>query len=103
MTRISYMFKEAISNLGRNALVVLGAILAVFISLTLTFGTLVFGEVVRVNTLQWAEDVRVIAFLQDDMTAQDTSELQAEVGTWPQVQDVFYVSKSDAYDEALVL
>ena len=103
MTRISYMFKEAISNLGRNALVVLGAILAVFISLTLTFGTLVFGEVVRVNTLQWAEDVRVIAFLQDDMTAQDTSELQAEVGTWPQVQDVFYVSKADAYDEALVL
>lgn len=103
MTRISYMFKEAISNLGRNALVVLGAILAVFISLTLTFGTLVFGEVVRVNTLQWAEDVRVIAFLQDDMTAQDTSELQAEVGTWPQVQDVFYVSKADAYEEALVL
>jgi cell division transport system permease protein len=103
MTRISYMFKEAISNLGRNALVVLGAILAVFISLTLTFGTLVFGEVVRVNTLQWAEDVRVIAFLQDDMTAQDTSSLQADVATWPQVQDIFYVSKAGAYDEALVL
>ena len=57
MSQISYAFKEAFNNLGRNALVVLGAILAVFISLTLTFGTVVFGEVVRVNTLQWAQDI----------------------------------------------
>ncbi len=103
MTQVTYLFKEAFNNLGRNALVVLGAILAVFISLTLTFGTVVFGEVVRVNTLQWAEDVRVIAFLQDDMTPEDTVELQAEVASWPQVDDVFYVSKQEAYDEALVL
>lgn len=103
MTTLSYMFKEAFSNLGRNALVVLGAILAVFISLTLTFGTLVFGEVVRVNTLQWAQDVRVIAFLQDDVTPQETAALQADIATWPQVEDVFYVSKAEAYEEALVL
>lgn len=103
MTRVSYMFKEAISNLSRNALVVLGAILAVFISLTLTFGTLVFGEVVRVNTLRWAEDVRVIAFLQDDVTAEATSALQTDIASWPQVADVFYVSKAEAYEEALIL
>lgn len=103
MTQVAYVFKEAFNNLGRNALVVLGAILAVFISLTLTFGTVVFGEVVRVNTLQWAQDVRVIAFLQDDVTTDTTAELQAEVQSWPQVQDVFYVSKQEAYDEALVL
>jgi len=103
MTSVAYALKEAFNNLGRNALIVLGAILAVFISLTLTFGTLVFGEVVRVNTLQWAQDVRVIAFLQDDMTAAGTDDLQQEVTSWPQVQDVFYVSKPDAHEEALVL
>jgi cell division transport system permease protein len=103
MTAFVYALREAFNNLGRNALIVLGAILAVFISLTLTFGTLVFGEIVRVNTLQWAQDVRVIAFLQDDMTATGTDDLQQEVSTWPQVQDVFYVSKPDAHEEALVL
>jgi len=103
MTTIAYALKEAFNSFGRNALIVLGAILAVFISLTLTFGTLVFGEVVRVNTLQWAEDVRVIAFLQDDMTPTGTSELQTEVETWDQVENVLYVSKTDAFDEALVL
>jgi len=103
MTSIMYAIKEAFTHFGRNALIVLGAILAVFISLTLTFGTLVFGEVVRVNTLQWAQDVRVIAFLQDDMTAAATTELQGEVDSWPQVQDVFYVSKQEANDEAMIL
>ena len=103
MSQISYVFKEAFNNLGRNALVVLGAILSVFISLTLLFGIVVFGEVVRVNTLQWAEDVRVIAFLQDDVTPETTAELQAEIGSWPQVSDVFYVSKQEAYEEALLL
>ncbi|MEE8458192.1 MAG: permease-like cell division protein FtsX [Acidimicrobiia bacterium] len=103
MTSLSYIFKEAFNNLGRNALVVLGAILAVFISLTLTFGTLVFGEVVRVNTLQWAEDVRVIAFLQDDMTPEATAELQNEVASWPQVADVSYVSKPEAFEEGVIM
>jgi cell division transport system permease protein len=103
MTAFVYALKEAFNNLGRNALIVLGAILAVFISLTLTFGTLVFGEIVRVNTLQWAQDVRVIAFLQDDMTAAATGNLQEEVSSWSQVQDVFYVSKPDAHEEALLL
>jgi len=90
VTAVVYALKEAFNNLGRNALIVLGAILAVFISLTLTFGTLVFGEVVRVNTLQWAQDVRVIAFLQDDMGSAATGDLQQEVSSWPQVQDVFF-------------
>jgi len=103
MSQISYAFKEAFNNLGRNALVVLGAILAVFISLTLTFGTVVFGEVVRVNTLQWSQDVRVIAFLQDDVTPDTTAELQDEISSWPQVSDVFYVSKQEAFEEALIL
>jgi len=103
VTTFTYAIREAFNNLGRNSLIALGAILAVFISLTLTFGTLVFGEVVRVNTLQWAQDVRVIAFLQDDMTAAATQELQSEVGGWPQVGDVFYVSKPEAQEEALIL
>ncbi len=103
MTAVAYALKEAFNNLGRNALIVLGAILAVFISLTLTFGTLVFGEIVRVNTLQWAQDVRVIAFLQDDLTAAATDDLKQEIASWPQVEDVFYVSKPEARDEALVL
>ncbi len=103
MTRLRYVAREAFQNIGRNALVVLGAILAVFISLTLTFGTVVFGEVVRINTLQWAEDVRVIAFIQDDVAPAAIADLQSEIKTWEEVEDVFFVTKSEALEEAQVL
>ena len=48
--RIAYVLNEAFNNIRRNGLVVLGAVLAVFVSLFLTFGTLIFGEIARVNT-----------------------------------------------------
>ena len=102
MSRISYLLSEAISNIGRNGLVVLGAILAVFISLTLTFGTLVFGEVVRINTLQWEDDVRVLAYVRDDALT-SVPDLQAEMESWDEVDTVYFVSKAEALDEARVL
>lgn len=97
--RILYVFGEAINNIRRNGLVVFGAILAVFISLFLTFGTLIFGEIARLNTLQWSEDVRVIAFLRDDFRSSD--ELRAQVEAWDGVDQVFYLSKPEALEEAL--
>ncbi len=102
MTRLSYVLREAFTNIGRNGLVVLGAVLAVFISLTLTFGTLVFGEVVRINTIQWAEDVRVIAYVQDDALPA-VPKMQAEMESWPEVDTVTFVSKAEAFDEARIL
>ncbi len=98
---LQYVFLEAFNNIRRNALVVLGAILAVFISLLLMFGTLIFGEIARVNTLRWSEDVRVIVFLRDEFRA--VEELRATVANWDEVSEVFYVSKNEAYEEALDL
>jgi cell division transport system permease protein len=96
-----YIFIEAFNNIRRNALVVLGAILAVFISLLLMFGTLIFGEISRINTLRWSDDVRVTVFLRDEF--RDVQTLQATVLGWDEVDEVFYVSKADAYEEALEL
>jgi cell division transport system permease protein len=103
VTHFTYVIREAFGNIGRNGLVVLGAVLAVFISLTLTFGTLVFGEIVRVNTLQWAEDVRVIAYIRDDLAAAAVTDLEQEVTGWDEVADVSFVSKADALEEARIL
>lgn len=97
--RLLYVFGEAINNIRRNGLVVLGAILAVFVSLFLTFGTLIFGEIARKNTQQWSNDVRVIAFVRDGFTG--TDELIADVTSWDEVDEVFFVSKAEAYQEAL--
>ena len=96
--RIAYVLNEAFNNIRRNGLVVLGAVLAVFVSLFLTFGTLVFGEIARVNTERWQEDVRVIGFLRNDF--RDLDALRAEIEGWPEVNAVIYFSPNEALDEA---
>jgi cell division transport system permease protein len=103
MSSITYMLSEAFRNMGRNALVVLGAILAVFVSLFLTFGTLMFGEVVRVNTVQWSDDVRVEAFLDDDLNLEAISNLQTTIGGWDDVAGIEFISKTQAREIALDL
>lgn len=94
MSRLKYVLGEALRNMGRNSLVVLGAVLAVFVSLFLVFGTLMFGEIASSNAAQWSEDVRVEAFLSDEL--RNVERLQAEVADWAGVKEVTFVSKAEA-------
>jgi cell division transport system permease protein len=95
--RVQYVLNEAFNNIRRNPLVVVGAVLAVFITLFLVLATLIAGEIARVNTLQWSNDVRVIAYLDDDA---DVDTLRSDVESWSEVEEVFYVSKPEAFEEA---
>jgi cell division transport system permease protein len=103
MSRVLYLLREAFVNLKRNFLVVAGAVLAVFISLSLAFGALVVNEVLRVNTLAWQDGVHVIAFLRDAGTngvpADAHESLLAEVQTWEEVESAFYKDKAEAWIE----
>ncbi len=98
MSRLQYVFGEALRNMGRNALVVLGAVLAVFVSLFLVFGTLMFGEIASENAAQWSDDVRVEAFLSDEL--RNVDQLQGEIAEWSDVDEVTYVSKPEAVENA---
>ncbi|HLF42942.1 MAG TPA: permease-like cell division protein FtsX [Acidimicrobiia bacterium] len=106
MNRLFFLVREALVNLRRNLLVVAGAVLAVFISLTLAFGALVVNEVLRLNTLAWQEGVHVIAFLNDagvnGVPTDAHEQLLAEVQTWEEVKQpdgAFYVDKAQAWVE----
>lgn len=96
--RVTYVLNEAFNNIRRNGLVVLGAVLAVFVSLFLTFGTLIFGEIARVNTLKWQDDVRVIGYLRTDF--RDVDALRAEIESWEEVEGVTYFNQAQALAEA---
>lgn len=103
MSRLIFLFKEAFVSLRRNLLIVFGAILAVFISLSLAFGALVVNEILRVNTLAWQEGVHVISFLWDEgengVPADAHSALLEDVQSWEEVKNAFYVDKTDAWIE----
>lgn len=103
MSRVLFLLKEAMVSLRRNMLIVVGAILAVFISLSLALGALVVNEILRLNTIAWQQGVHVIAFLNDEgdqgvpVGAHD--ELLAEVQSWDEVEGAFKFSKQDAWQE----
>ena len=103
MSRFFFLVREAFTNLKRNLLVVAGAVLAVFISLSLAFGALVVNEVLRVNTIAWQDGVHVIAFLNDENSAGVPSAahqtLLTEVEAWDEVETVEYYDKNDAWIE----
>jgi cell division transport system permease protein len=103
LSRFLYLVKEALLSLRRNMLIVAGAILAVFISLSLAFGALVVNEILRINTLAWQEGVHVIAFLKDpgvDGVPVDAhDQLMTEITGWEEVEAVTYVDKTGAWLE----
>ena len=103
MSRVIFLMKEAMISLRRNLLIVAGAVLAVFISLSLAFGALVVNEILRVNTLAWQEGVHVIAFLWDEgengVPVNAHATLEREVQSWDEVKNTRYVTKSEAWLE----
>jgi cell division transport system permease protein len=103
MTRLSFLIREALISLRRNVLVVAGAVVAVFISLTLAFGALIVNELLRVNTLAWQGGVHIVTFLWDEgsdgVPAGAHLALLAEVRSWPEVKDAKYWDKAQAWVE----
>jgi cell division transport system permease protein len=103
MSRVLFLLREAMISLRRNMLVVAGAILAVFISLTLALGALVVNEILRINTVAWQEGVHVIAFLNDEQESGVTvgahNDLLTEILAWDEVRYAFYFDKNRAWSE----
>lgn len=102
MNRLSYLVREALINMRRNALVVTGAVLAVFVSLALALSALVVNELVRENTIQWRDGVHIIVWLKDaqqGITTESHLELLEEVQSFTEVEEAFYVDKVAAFQE----
>ena len=99
MQRAAYLVGEAFTSLRRNILVVAAAVLAVFVSLALAFGALVFNELVRLNTLQWQEGNHLIVWLRDDVNQPAHLALLDEVLGYDEVKTAQYFDKSQALVE----
>jgi cell division transport system permease protein len=97
--RVEYFLGEAFSSLRRNLLMTLAAIMTVSVSLFLLGGVMVLSEMVG-RTVQGVESqVQVQAFLREDITPDQTRDLQALIAGMPEQKDFKYVSKEEAFKE----
>lgn len=102
MIRLGYVLRDALQNMRRNVFVAIGATIAVFVSLVLSFGALVGNEVVSANTGQWQEGEHIAVFLKDaddGITSADHLALRDEVASWAEVSEVRYVDRAEAWAE----
>jgi cell division transport system permease protein len=97
--RFQYLFEQALSNLRRNVLVVFAAVIAVFVMLTLVFSTIVLRWAIDRDIGRWDDNVRVIAFLSDDLGVEEVDRLMSQVQQWSEVETVTYFSKAEALIE----
>ena len=93
-----YVVGEAAANLRRNMLLVVGAILAVFVSLFMTYMALIVNEMARKSTIRWQEGITIVAWL-DDSDLATHSAIQSEVQGWDEVKRAEYVDKLATWDE----
>ena len=97
--RLKYFAGEAVVNLKRNLFMTIAAISTVAVSLFLLGGVIVLGHIVNNVVGKWEGKVEVNVFLRDDISPTQQAELQASIKEMPEVQDVYYDSKQQAYDE----
>jgi cell division transport system permease protein len=96
--RAEYVVGEAAANLRRNMLLVVGAILAVFVSLFMTYMALIVNEMARKSTIRWQEGITIVAWL-DDADLATHSAIQSEVQGWDEVKRAEYVDKLATWEE----
>ncbi|HEX6206799.1 MAG TPA: permease-like cell division protein FtsX [Actinomycetota bacterium] len=96
--RFGYFFRETAAALRRNGLVTFAAISTVFISLFLLGGSLLVQKQVDLMAGDWAQKVEVSVFLRDEASQGEIETLSRKITGMPEVQQVFYESKEQAYD-----
>lgn len=97
--RFRYFLSETVSNLRRNLLMTIAAISTVAISLLLLGGVQILGMIVNNVTFGWEAKVEVSAFLRDNATPGEIQALEREVTEMPEVEQVIFVSKEQAYED----
>lgn len=103
MARWRYVLIEALGGLRRNLMMSLAVVLSVTVSLTLLGAALLLSEQVDLATDDWTGKVEVSIFLCDDrtcpaITTQQRQTLEDDLLAQPEVSEVFYESKREAYE-----
>ncbi len=96
---MDYVLKETATNLWRNRLMSLAAVLTIAVSLALVGSSLLLKQGVSVATSQWQGGTQLLIFLQPNATAAQTSAIGDQLKATSAVKSYFYVNQASSYTE----
>ncbi len=97
--KVGYFVREATTNLRRNKLMTVAAILTAGVSLLLLGGVLTLGDFVSSITREIESRVEVSVFLSDSITDAQQQDVMNTIEGLDVVKRVSYVSKDEAFIE----
>ncbi len=97
---LRYAVKETLSNLWRNRMMTIAAVLTVAVSLSLVGAALLLKQSAAQASAQWQQGTRVTVWMQPTATTSELSSVQSQLANSPIVKDCTYFSQAQDYAEA---
>jgi cell division transport system permease protein len=98
-----YAFKETFSNLWRNRLMTIAAVLTVAVSLSLVGSALLLKQSAAQASAQWQQGTRVTVWMQPTASSSEINGVRSQLANLPIVKSCVYYTQAQDYKEALQL
>lgn len=96
---LRYAVKETFSNLWRNRMMTIAAVLTVAVSLTLVGSALLLKQSAAQASQTWQQGTRVSVWMQPTASAGEISNVQSQLSILPLVKDCQYRTQAEDYAE----
>ena len=96
---LRYALKETLSNLWRNRMMTIAAILTVAVSLSLVGAALLLKQSAAQATQQWQQGTRVTVWMQASASTGEIASVKTQLGDLPIVKTCQYHTKIEDYAE----
>jgi cell division transport system permease protein len=97
---LSYALKETFSNLWRNRMMTIAAVLTVAVSLSLVGSALLLKQSAAQASATWQQGERVTVWLQSTASAGEISTVKTQLAQMPIVKNCVYTTQLQDYNEA---
>src|SRR5215471_1210691 len=94
-----YVARETGTNLRRNLLMTLSAIVTMAVALSAFGGVLIMRQAINKASIQWRGGVEMAIFLQPSIPANESTAIGHELASMPGVKKYHFVDKAQAYAE----
>jgi cell division transport system permease protein len=98
-----YAFKETFSNLWRNRMMTIAAILTVAVSLALVGSALLLKQSAAQASVDWQQATRVTVWLEPTASAGEISSVGSQLHSMPIVKDCIYYTQAQDFQQAKTL
>ncbi|HVB51993.1 MAG TPA: permease-like cell division protein FtsX [Acidimicrobiales bacterium] len=98
-----YAFKETLSNLWRNRMMTIAAVLTVAVSLSLVGSALLLKQSAAQASAQWQQGTRVTVWMQPTASTSEIDGVRGQLANLPVVKSCLYYTQAQDLKQARVL